>query len=182
MNNLVVVEGDVVPDTNAIAAYVVPLYLDFQAQHAEEAIARMVSSHFGIAFGVRELQALYDTDEFGELWPLQRTGNPRVDVARQAVNDLLPAAINAAIDMLGNPSTPATVRLRLVQMVVDLTGMAEADQKASNKDELTRFLSERGATITQINAEQVTVVQGSEYQQVDRALEKPGEISLIDPL
>ncbi len=163
--------------TNAtVAEFVIPFLLDVEGRYTYTDVARQVAAHFNVSYTVRDLHELFRTDEFMSRWPLTERGyDPRVDVVKQAFADMLHLAVTEAKNLLSSPNTPASVKSKLIDRVMEMSSVKAEPQKESNTRELIDYLSGLGVRdVTQINIG--TLIQHGledEYREAEEMVHNP---------
>lgn len=132
-------------------------------QKAEQAVALFLDLETGRTWAQiatemdltgEQLRDLAKTDEFDIAYNAMFGDlghDPRFKVAKSALADLLPTAVREMRTMLTAEKTPAAVRLKVIQDVLKLNGMAEPQQQQSDRQELAQFLVANKIDITQMN-------------------------------
>lgn len=164
------------PTEENICRLVIPMLMDINAHHTSAAIARQVAGHFDIPYSVRDLDELYRTPLFQQVFPLGSAGHdPRIDVAKAAIVDAVTLATQEMLNLLRASTTPATVKARLIEKVYELANVQASHAKASNTNELEQFFREMGVVnVTQVNIG--TLINGTlpeEYLLADEAVNNP---------
>lgn len=136
------------------AQFVSALFLDVNNDYTYAQIAALVSEEFKEKFSIHALKDLIKTREFDEayngLLP-DVTTDPRYRAARSTASDMLMKAMRELENLMSNPNTPAGVRLRAVEKVLDLNGMTAPREPEGDAGELSRFLAARGMQFSQTN-------------------------------
>jgi predicted transcriptional regulator len=115
----------------------VALFLDLETGRTWAEIAQ----ELGIS--VMALKDLTKTEEFIACYNqhfAEQGHDPRLRSSQAALVDMLPEAIKQLKEMLTNPGTPAGVRLKVIERVIQLNGMTAAQQQKSDQGELAQFL------------------------------------------
>lgn len=115
----------------------VALFLDLETGRTWAEIAQ----ELGIS--VMALKDLTKTEEFIACYNqhFSELGHdPRLRSSQAALVDMLPQAIKQLKEMLTDPDTPAGVRLKVIERVIQLNGMTAAQQQKSDQGELAQFL------------------------------------------
>jgi hypothetical protein len=84
--------------------------------------------------------------------------DPRFRALQGAWADMLPLAIRELKNLLTLPGTPAGVRLKAAEKVMDLNGISKPQQQHSDRQELVRFLVEH-----RINLNNIAITVPPEY-------------------
>lgn len=125
----------------------VALFLDLEADHSWQEIANQ------LGISVLGLKDLTKTKAFMETYSrhfVELGHDPRLRATQAAIVDLLPAAVRELREMVTGPVSPQ-VKLQAIKEIFRLNGLEKIHDKASDRDELARFLKESGAQITMIN-------------------------------
>jgi hypothetical protein len=77
--------------------------------------------------------------------------DPRYKAAMSHLRDMLPLAVKTHRELLTNAETPATVKMKAVELVYKLNGVNEPDNPASDRQELARWLTGKDINLTQLN-------------------------------
>jgi hypothetical protein len=91
--------------------------------------------------------------------------DPRFRAVQGALADMLPLAIRELKNLLTLPGTPAGVRLKATEKIMDLNGISKPQQQHSDRQELVWFLVEH-----KINFEDLAVPVPPEYAEAMRSL------------
>jgi hypothetical protein len=91
--------------------------------------------------------------------------DPHFRAVQGALADMLPLTIGELKNLLTLPGTPAGVRLKAVEKIMDLNGISKPQQQHSDKQELVRFLVEH-----KINFEDLAVPVPPDYAKTMRSL------------
>jgi len=143
-----------------IVKQAVQMFLDLDTVRSRKQIA----AELGLT--VWQLKILLDTDEFAQIYDdhfAQVTNDPTVRaVQTKVIEELLPKAVKAIDDILNDPKAPPTVRLKAALETMRLSGIKAASPVASERQELSEFLSSHN--IVQVNVgekEKVEVIEGT---------------------
>lgn len=163
-------------DEQAIVEFVIPLLLDVEARYTDHQICDRVRREFDIDFGVEDFLRLQRGVMFQELWPLSDYGtDARISVARHAFVNLLSTAMDQLEKLLISAQTPATVKMRAIERIIEMNKVQTGENQPSNMGELVKFLESMGAgNVTQLNVGTLiyqTLTQ--EYRDADQAVNTP---------
>jgi hypothetical protein len=115
-----------------------------------------------------QLKDLTKTAEFDAAYNMlfaELGHDPRFRAVQGALADMLPLAIRELKNLLTLPGTPAGVRLKAAEKVMDLNGISKPQQQHSDRQELVRFLVEH-----KINFEDLAIPVPPEYAETMRSL------------
>jgi hypothetical protein len=164
-------------DEGSLVDFVIPLFVDHEQRYTDHEICDQVRRSFGIDFDIDDLLRLQKTPTFQERWPLSEFGmDPRVAAARHAFADLLSLAMDQLRTLLTSANTPATVKMRAIQLITDMNKVENEQAQPSNMGELVKFLDGlgMGSQINQLNVR--TLIYQSlpqEYQDAAEAVNSP---------
>jgi hypothetical protein len=108
-----------------------------------------------------QLKDLTKTPEFDTAYNMlfaELGHDPRFRAVQGALADMLPLAIRELKNLLLQPNTPAGVRLKAAEKIMDLNGISKPQQQHSDRQELVRFLVEH-----KINLENIRLPTPPEY-------------------
>lgn len=131
------------------------MFLDLEEAHKWPQIA----DELGIS--VHQLKELVKTPLFDEVYNAmfaELGHDPRYKAAQGALTNMLPAAMRTLQDLMLNTRTPATVRLRAVEKIIDLVGLEAVPADEYNRKALIELL--QGA---RINVEELNIGVPAEY-------------------
>jgi hypothetical protein len=127
-----------------------------------------------------QLKDLTKTPEFDAAYNMlfaELGHDPRFRAVQGALADMLPLAVRELKNLLTLPGTPAGVRLKAAEKIMDLNGISKPQQQHSDRQELVRFLVEH-----RINFEDLAIPVPPEYAQTMRSLpEGVVEGEVIEP-
>lgn len=115
----------------------VALFLDLETGRTWTEIA----AELGIS--VMALKDLTKTEEFIACYNqhfAELGHDPRLRSSQAALTDMLPEAVKQLKAMLTDAATPAGVRLKAIERVIQLNGMTAQQQQKSDQGELAQFL------------------------------------------
>jgi hypothetical protein len=122
---------------NQLAEAAAALFLDLEEERTWAEIAQELQ------ISPTQLRDLTKSPEFNEAYCAlfaELGHDPRFRAAQASLSDLLPVAILQLRKILTQPSTSAGVRLRAVEKVLQLNGLKEPEQQASDRKALAEFL------------------------------------------
>ena len=143
----------------------VSLFLDLNVERTWAQIATELGT------SVPGLHNLTKSDEFNEIYAQYFADlghDPRLKVSQQALADMVPLAVRTLREIIVNPESPASARIKAIEMIFKMAGVERVTPKESDKSELQSFLLGKG-----INIEQVNVVVPSALQRAEELLASP---------
>lgn len=131
------------------------LFLDLETERTWADIAQELD------LSPAQLKDLTKTPEFDAAYNMlfaELGHDPRFRAVQGALADMLPLAIRELKNLLLQPNTPAGVRLKAAEKIMDLNGISKPQQQHSDRQELVRFLVEH-----KINLEDIRLPTPPEY-------------------
>ena len=139
----------------------VAMFLDLDTARSRKQMAKE------LGLGLWQFNHLIESDEFAEIYDdhfAELTNDPTLRaVQTKLVEEMLPKAVKTIDSILSNVKAPATVRLKAALETLRLAGVQAATPAASDRQELSEFLSKHNINITQVNVgeeKKVEVVEG----------------------
>jgi hypothetical protein len=129
----------------ALVEYLIPHLLDFETRYTDQQLCDLIRRNFEIPFGLEDLIRLQKSASFQERWPLSEYGtDPRVSVA---------VAMEQLRSLLTSGNTPATVKMRAIERILEMNSVQAHDSRPSSSAELVKFLESvgTGGQLNQLN-------------------------------